>query len=142
MARTLVVDDDPHMLRVLAMWLTRNGHQVTEACNGAVARRALEDGEVDLVISDVNMPEMDGLELVQWVRAHKGTALPMIVLSSRCDQESIAARLKAYGVHLLPKPFSPSRLVVEVDRLLGATAGVGDSSGVGACQPGREGQGG
>ncbi len=121
MARTLVVDDDPHMLRVLSMWLTRNGHQVVEAHNGAEAQRRLDEATVDLIISDVNMPEINGLELVNWVREQEfGKELPIVVLSSRCDQELIGAKLKTHGVRVLPKPFSPSRLMVEVDRLLAA----------------------
>ena len=120
MPTILVADDDPHMLRVLAMWLSRNGHQVLEASSGVEAQEILTRTSVDLVISDMNMPQMDGLELVKWVRARDGDKLPMVVLSSRCDQDSIAAKLQEHGVRVLPKPFSPSRLVVEVERLLTA----------------------
>ncbi|HUU85758.1 MAG TPA: response regulator [Phycisphaerae bacterium] len=118
MARILVVDDDAHMLRVLSMWLARNGHQVLEASDGQNAREILGDTDVDLVVSDVNMPRLSGLELVEWVRAELSDALPMVVLSSRCDQSSIAENLKQHGACLHPKPFSPSRLVVEIERLL------------------------
>ena len=91
---------------------------VASARNGAEAQTILDGGDVDLIISDVNMPQVDGLELVKWVRAHAGDAVPIVVLSSRCDQDSIAAELRTHGVRVLPKPFSPSRLVVEVERLL------------------------
>ena len=122
MARILVADDDAHMLRVLSMWLTRNGHEVLEACDGQAACEILGDKQVDLVVSDVNMPHLTGVQLVEWVRSELGESLPMVVLSSRCDQVSIAADMKQHGVCVHPKPFSPSRLVVEIERLLGVQA--------------------
>ena len=114
----LVADDDAHTVRLLSMWLTRNGHEVLEACDGQVACEVLSETGVDLVVSDVNMPRLSGLELVEWVRSEIGASLPIVLLSSRCDQSSLAARLGQYGVCVLPKPFSPSRLVVEIERLL------------------------
>jgi DNA-binding response OmpR family regulator len=122
MAKILVADDDAHMLRVLAMWLGRNGHEVLEATDGQNARAILAEHEVDLVVSDVNMPRVSGTELVRWVRTQKSQSLPMVVLSSRCDQSLIAADLKDCGVCVHPKPFSPSRLVMEIERLLSVGA--------------------
>jgi DNA-binding response OmpR family regulator len=122
MARILVAEDDAHMLRVLSMWLARNGHEVLEAQDGQDAREILVDGQVDLVVSDVNMPRLSGMQLVEWVRAQIGESLPMVLLSSRCDQSSIAADLRQHGVCIHPKPFSPSRLVVEIERLLALRA--------------------
>ena len=127
MARILIAEDDAHMMRLLAMWLARNGHEVLEARDGARAQAILSNGEVDLVVSDVNMPRMNGLNLVDWIRTAKSASLPIVMLSSRCDQDSMADRLKPYSVRLHPKPFSPSRLVVEIEQLLeqqaAATAG-------------------
>ncbi len=120
MARILVVEDDAHMVRVLSMWLARNGHEVVEAHDGEEAKGILIDAEVDAVVSDVNMPRLDGLDLVRWIRAEKSSELPVLMLSSRCDQDSMNARLKPYNVRLNPKPFSPSRLVVEIEHLLAA----------------------
>ena len=85
MARILVTEDDSHMLRVLAMWLGRNGHEVLEASNGKMATRILTTASVDMIVSDINMPEMNGVELAQWVRSEKGLDTPMILLSSRCE---------------------------------------------------------
>ncbi len=118
MAKILIAEDDPHMQRVLSMWLSRNGHEVLETSHGAEAKALLAAGEVDLVVSDVNMPGMDGLELVEWIRSSKGETLPVVMLSSRCDQSSIAARLRPHNVRIHPKPFSPSRLVVEIEQML------------------------
>lgn len=125
MARILIVDDDPHTVRVMAMWLTRNDHQILEARNGregltVLARQAV--GDVDLIITDMNMPVMDGIEFVAALRKELMLQAPIIMLSSRCDQSALAARLKPYDVQLYPKPFVPSRLVTRIDQLLVAAA--------------------
>ncbi len=122
MARILIVEDDAHMMRVLAMWLARNGHEILEATDGEMAKTILSQDGVDLVVSDVNMPRVNGLHLVDWIRAEKSRSLPILLLSSRCDQDSIAARLKPHNVRMHPKPFSPSRLVVEIEQLLAPQA--------------------
>jgi len=122
MARILIAEDDAHMMRVLSMWLVRNGHQVLEASDGEAAKAVLTDENVDLVVSDVNMPRLDGLHLVEWIRSQKSESLPVVMLSSRCDQDSIADRLKPHNVRVHPKPFSPSRLVVEIEQLLAPQA--------------------
>ena len=118
MAKILIAEDDPHMLRLLAMWLTRNGHQVTEAVDGQAAQEVLIAANMDLLVTDFNMPRMTGAELVSWVRAQKSASMPIVMLSSRCDQSDISAELKPLNVRVHPKPFSPSRLVVEIEQLL------------------------
>lgn len=124
MARILIAEDDPHMMRVLSMWLARHGHDVLEASDGERARELLADTDVDLVVSDVNMPRVTGLELVEWLREHKEATIPVVVLSSRCDQLAISERLKPHKVRVHPKPFSPSRLMVEIEQLLSAQTAV------------------
>ena len=131
MARILVAEDDVQILRVLAMWFSRNGHEVVECHNGAEALHALEDTAVDIVVSDVNMPQVDGLELVRTLRGERQLRLPIIVLSSRCDQSSIAANLAEYGICVHPKPFSPSRLLAEIEALLAARPGGAGSTPAG-----------
>jgi DNA-binding response OmpR family regulator len=123
MATILVVEDDVQILRVLAMWFSRNGHQVVECRDGAEALEAVGANPVDIIVSDVNMPRVDGLELVRRLRTERRVDVPIVVLSSRCDQSSIAANLAVYGIRVHPKPFSPSRLLVEIESLLSAPAG-------------------
>lgn len=122
MAKILIAEDDPHMLRLLSMWLTRNGHQVTEAVDGQAAQEVLIATDVDLIVTDFNMPRMTGGELVRWVRAQKSASIPIVMLSSRCDQTDISADLKPLDVRVHPKPFSPSRLVVEIEQMLATAA--------------------
>ena len=120
MPRILIVEDEAHILRVMAIWLERHGHEVLEACNGAAALEMLRNQSVDLIISDMNMPVMDGLELIKAVREHLKIETPVLLLTARCDQEQLAQRMEPYSVRLYSKPFTPSRLVADIDRLLGA----------------------
>lgn len=120
MARILIADDERHSIRILALWLQRNGHDVFEAYNGELALAKFDDvgGEVDLVVSDMNMPTMDGLEFITALRQERGCDVPVIMFSSRCDQDSLKKRVEPLGVTLYPKPFVPSRLVARIDELL------------------------
>lgn len=118
MAKLLIAEDDAHVIRVMKLWLDQHGHDVIEARNGRIALDYLRSDSVDILISDMNMPELDGLGLARAVREELGLALPILMLSSRCDQHELSERARPYGVTLYPKPFIPSRLVNEIDRLL------------------------
>lgn len=120
MACILVVDDEVSVVRVLSIWLERNGHDVFTACNGPDALTHIETESIDLLITDMNMPCMDGVEIIKIVRDRIKKEIPIFLLTARCDQEKLVERLKQYSVHVYPKPFVPSRLVEEINRLLGA----------------------
>jgi len=104
----------------MSLWLDRHGYTIFEAANGEEALAILDRESVDVIISDLNMPVMDGFELVRVVREERGLQIPYLLLSARCDQQKLAERLKPYDVNLYPKPFAPSRLVAEIKRLLGS----------------------
>lgn len=120
MARILIVDDDAHTVRIMALWLSRQGHEVVEARDGQIALDALASSKepMDLIVSDVNMPTVNGLELLRRVREELELNVPFLILSSRCDQTALTQQIEPYRAHLYPKPFVPSRLMVEIDRLL------------------------
>lgn len=120
MARILIADDDAHIARVMSIWLTRHGHEAICVPNGHAALERIQSQPVDMVISDMNMPELDGLSLVQALRQTAGDKLPIIVLSARCDQHELRDALSSYGVSVYPKPFLPSYLTAEIQRLLDA----------------------
>jgi two-component system OmpR family response regulator len=67
------------------------------------------------------MPNVDGIELVNWIRSERGMDVPVLMLSSRCDQAELTERLAGRATRVLPKPFSPSRLVSEIESLLDGT---------------------
>jgi CheY-like chemotaxis protein len=118
MARILIADDDAHTRRIMTMWLRQNGHDVTEAHDGAEALEVIETGTFDLLISDMNMPRLNGLGLAKAVREKLNLELPILMLSSRCDQAGLQTEVRPFGVRLFPKPFVPSRLVLEIERML------------------------
>jgi DNA-binding response OmpR family regulator len=122
-ARILIVEDEAHIARVLAMWLTRHGHEVLEASNGENALDTLAGDVVDLVITDMNMPRLDGLGLIKAMREERGLTIPILLLTARCDQTELVTRLQPYDVSIIPKPFVPSRLVADIGDLLGTVAG-------------------
>jgi CheY-like chemotaxis protein len=114
-ARILSVDDQPHMTFVVESWLTRYGHQVVRAANGRQALQLLRSSEFDILVTDVDMPEMDGLTLLRHVDAAGLRAA--IVLTGRTDYGALNPQC-ATPVHVLPKPFSPSVLVNLVRQLV------------------------
>ena len=129
MARILIADDDAHIARVMSIWLTRHGHQTICVSNGREALDLIKAQPVDMVISDMNMPELDGLGFVKALREFAGDRLPVIVLSARCDQQELMDALSSYGVKVYPKPFLPSYIVAEIHRLL-ESAGMTQAGGV------------
>lgn len=126
MAKILVVEDEAHITRIMTMWLTRHGHKIVEAANGRVALDVLDREEVDLIISDMNMPMLDGLGLATAVRIERGLRMPILLVTARCDQRALATKLEPLNVKICPKPFVPSRLVTAIEELL-AEAAVGET---------------
>jgi two-component system response regulator RegX3 len=116
MARILVVDDDPHLREVVRFALEREGHGVVEAADGAAALARFEDEPADLVVLDVLMPELDGLEVCRRLRARG--PVPIVFLSSRDDELDRVLGLELGADDYLTKPFSPRELVARVKAIL------------------------
>ena len=117
MLKILVAEDDPHILRVISMWLSRQGHEVIETRNGAEALEQFRAQRPAIVVTDVNMPQMDGLELLTAIADEPHQPHGVVVLTNRWDHREIAERLEASRVEVMPKPFSPSRLAALIDQL-------------------------
>lgn len=122
MARIVVAEDHIHIRHVLVMWLGRHGHEAVEAANGRLALEALRAVGADVLITDVNMPEMDGLELTRAAFDACPTLRGIFVVTSRCDQREIIEQLHDPRIRVFPKPFSPSQLVKQVASLMSAVA--------------------
>lgn len=118
MATILVVDDEVSVVRVLTIWLERNDHLVITALDGKEALNQLDQHDIDLMITDMNMPAQNGLSLIQEIRDTGNHTLPVMLLTARCDQEKLTQKLEPYFVRVYPKPFVPSKLVEEINRLL------------------------
>lgn len=115
--RILLADDDSKIHLIVRLWLSRKGHEVVSANNGREALAQVDQEEFDILISDVNMPLMNGVELVQKVLQHENSPGLIIMMTSRCDGNDLAKKLDPARVHLFSKPFSPADLADLVERL-------------------------
>jgi two-component system OmpR family response regulator len=112
----LVVDDDPHLREVLDFVLRKEGYEVTSVNDGVAALLAYEKRAFDVVVLDVMMPEMDGLEVCRRLRAR--SAIPIVFLSSRDEEIDRVLGLELGGDDYVAKPFSPRELAARVKAVL------------------------
>ncbi len=117
MARILAADDQPHLTYIISFWLEKNGHEVVRVCDGAEALERLQTGQFDLLVTDVDMPRMDGLTLLTHREALEGLC-GIVVLTSRGDYRELGMSDCSDRIEFLPKPFSPSKLVELIERFL------------------------
>lgn len=118
--KIMVVEDSASVRRLLTSTLQGEGFQMHEACDGAEALATLSRAQFDMVISDLNMPEMNGAELVSHVRALPGYRFtPFIILSSETDDEKKALARRVGASAWLNKPFRPEQLLKVVQMVLG-----------------------
>ena len=128
MTRVLIVDDSPTIRRMVMVSLGSlpAPTDFIEAASGLEAIERLAIGPVDLIVLDLNMPDLHGLEVLGFVRSHERyRSLPVIVLTTRGDDSSRQAALQGGASAYLTKPFTPAVLAAEVSRLLGSTASPG-----------------
>jgi DNA-binding response OmpR family regulator len=119
-SRVLIVDDDQRVRTVVAWQLEADGFAVTEAGDGAAALAQIEDDRPDLVVLDLSLPGVGGLDVLRRVREAEGTAapLPVIVLSGRSGETDRIIGLDLGADDYLVKPFSPGELAARVRSLL------------------------
>jgi DNA-binding response OmpR family regulator len=122
----LVVEDDPMVRDVVVRYLRDAGFQTTEAPDGLEAKRLLSREEPSLVILDLMLPGIDGLELCAWLRAR--SRVPVIMLTARGDEADRIVGLEIGADDYIAKPFSPRELVARARAVLRRTAPP-DSSG-------------
>jgi len=115
--RTLLVEDEANMVRTLAKILERKGYVVDSASTGEEALRQLTERDYDLVITDLNMPVMDGMQLLREMHARK-IDLPTIVLTGHGTIQSAVEAMKLGASDYLIKPCNPEELLLVAARLL------------------------
>jgi CheY-like chemotaxis protein len=117
--KVLLVDDDRVILKMVGAYLERGGYQVGRATNGVEALQLVRDLVPDLVITDVRMPELNGIELTSRLRGHYRTAhVPIIMLSSAAEAQDALVGYAAGADEYLPKPFELSLLDAKIQSLL------------------------
>ena len=112
----LVVEDEPSILEVVSLYLARAGYAVREARDGRAALEALDEALPDLVVLDLNLPEIDGLEVARTLRGRADT--PIIMLTSRREESERILGLELGADDYVTKPFSPPELVSRVRAVL------------------------
>jgi len=118
--KVLVVDDEPQITRVLRHSLTAHRYEVRTAADGISALETLHDWQPDLVITDLQMPEMNGIELCRKIR--KISTLPIIVLSVKGEERTKVEALDAGADDYVTKPFGIDELLARVRAALRRTA--------------------
>lgn len=113
----LVVDDEPNMRRVLEIMLGAAGYAVFSAANGREALALLRSTPVDLLITDLRMPEMDGIELLRQMRAD-GIDAPVIMITAHGSVETAVAAMKFGASDYILRPFDIDALELVIARVL------------------------
>jgi DNA-binding response OmpR family regulator len=120
-ATILVVDDDPVILQLLQVNFEMEGFNVITAADGQQGVDRTRADRPDVVVSDVMMPRMTGIELVAELKADPDTSdIPILLLTAKAQQADIGAGMDAGADDYVTKPFEPLDLVDRVNRLLGA----------------------
>ncbi len=112
----LIADDDPHIRQLLAFALTKAGLETREAEDGEAALAAVAEHAPDLVVLDINMPRLTGLEVCRQLRAQGD--IPILFLSSRDDEIDRVLGIELGGDDYVVKPFSPREVVARVMAIL------------------------
>lgn len=127
MASILVIDDEPAVRQIVRRILERSGHRTSDASGGRVGLAMMREQKFDLVITDMLMPDMEGIETIREIRAHH-SSMPILAMSGggvttgNVMLLNAAAKLGAGAI--LEKPFRAAQLLQSVERLLAESVGV------------------
>jgi len=114
----LIIEDEPELVRVLKSYLDQAGYNVLTAYRGDTGLTTWEDKHPDLVILDLNLPGMDGLDVARHIRQHEDQRTPILMLTARADELDQLIGLELGADDYIPKPFSPRIVVARVKALL------------------------
>lgn len=126
--KVLVVDDEPTVREVVASYLRRDGHDVAEAADGHTALELLDADPPDLVVLDMMLPGVNGLDVLRRVRAV--SSIPVIMLTARAEESDRVSGLELGADDYVVKPFSPRELAARVNGVLRRTSGRVDDAPV------------
>lgn len=119
MRTILTVDDSPSMRQMVALTLSQRGHKVIEAVDGRDALNKISGEPVHMIITDLNMPNMDGLQLIQEARTlPQCRFIPIVMLTTESQPEKKQAGRAAGATGWIVKPFTRDQLLAVVDKVL------------------------
>lgn len=121
MHKTIMTVDDSASVRMMVNFTLKElGYEIIEAENGVEALRKLDKKHIHMLITDINMPELDGISLVRKVRANPDYKfIPIIILTTESQMDKKSAGKEAGATGWIVKPFKPEQLVAVVKRVLG-----------------------
>ena len=115
--RILLADDDTKIHVIVRMWLEKKGHRIDSVNKGKDALTSLKNTAFDILITDINMPLLNGVDLVKETLHLETSPKLIILLTSRCDNEQLKNHFASPKVHLHNKPFSPAALTELIETL-------------------------
>lgn len=119
MKKVLAVDDSKSMLQMVVMTLKSNGYDVSEASDGAQALEKAKTTTFDLVVTDINMPNMNGIELITALRVLSDYRMtPILCLTTESSNDMKTKGKQAGATGWIVKPFTPEKLLSVVERVL------------------------
>lgn len=119
--KILIVDDDVLMLKALKFRMNKDGYEVDTAEDGRKAIECIDNGNYDLVLTDVMLPFKNGLEIVQHIKNDKAKKTKVVILTSVGVENAITDGFAMGADEYITKPFSPSELSIRVKKLLAAS---------------------
>ena len=112
----LIIEDDPHTTELVRLYLSHDGHQVLSASTGPEGLAKARDAEPDLVVLDLMLPGLDGLEICREIRSESD--VPIVMLTARVEEEDMLAGLGFGADDYVTKPFRPRELAARVQAVL------------------------
>jgi len=120
MARILVVDDHPDSVTIMRSILELHGFEVLAASSGADALAVVQRGGIDLVLLDIMMPEMSGMEVLQRIKNDAATArVPVILVTAKNQDDDLLSGYRVGADYYITKPFTAKQLLYGIDLILG-----------------------
>lgn len=119
MGRILVVDDEPHIVKLVSFALERNGHEILQANDGAEGVKLAAEEQPDLILMDVMMPVMTGYDALDRLKSDSATRdIPVVMLSAKSQEYEQEEGLRRGALQYICKPFTPRDLARTVDGIL------------------------
>ena len=117
MKSILIVEDDITYSMILKAWLAKKGFQVQSASSIARAQKVVESDNIDLILSDLRLPDRDGIDLLKWMREH-GHMTPLIIMTGYADIQSAVQAIKLGAQDYVAKPVNPDELLKKMEEAL------------------------
>ena len=119
MAKVLVIEDDAHIWKMIEYKLKKEKHDLVWANDGLKALEILEEFKPDLIISDVMIPYLDGLQVLKKIKMKDDLKdIPVIMLTSKAQEKDVVRGLELGAQDYMSKPFSPAELILRVNKAL------------------------